>query len=438
MKPVMSEYFSTKEPSVIRSAQIEFSRRRDNVRAVNVAIGNVSLPMHPAMVERMKRLGGGDSPFGHGVVKYTETVGLQETRSAFLNIIASSGLSVDGLQVLVTEGGSQAMELVIVGVCGAPGSGERPLLVIDPAYTNYKAMAVRLGRGVISIARTLKEDGTFTLPGINEIERVIESGNPGALLVIPYDNPTGQLYDRDMLISLAGLCVKHNIWFVSDEAYRELYYAGRGVVSVWGLSNGDVPGIEGRRISIESASKVWNACGLRIGALVTDNEEFHRRAVAENTANLCPNAMGQYIFGALAHESSRDLTRWYEKQRSYYGNMLSSLNTEFKRLIPGVIISRPDAALYSVIDVRRIAASTFDAFDFVRYCASKGSVQLADGRYTLLVAPMAGFYNSGQELINPGRTQMRIAYVETPETMKYVPLLFKELFAGFARKVKKN
>lgn len=438
MKPVMSEYFSTKEPSVIRSAQIEFSRRRDNVRAVNVAIGNVSLPMHPAMVERMKRLGGGDSPFGHGVVKYTETVGLQETRSAFLNIIASSGLSVDGLQVLVTEGGSQAMELVIVGVCGAPGSGERPLLVIDPAYTNYKAMAVRLGRGVISIARTLKEDGTFTLPGINEIERVIESGNPGALLVIPYDNPTGQLYDRDMLISLAGLCVKHNIWFVSDEAYRELYYAGRGVVSVWGLSNGDVPGIEGRRISIESASKVWNACGLRIGALVTDNEEFHRRAVAENTANLCPNAMGQYIFGALAHESSRDLTRWYEKQRSYYGNMLSSLNTEFKRLIPGVIISRPDAALYSVIDVRQIAASTFDAFDFVRYCASKGSVQLDDGRYTLLVAPMAGFYNSGQELINPGRTQMRIAYVETPETMKYVPLLFKELFAGFARKVKKN
>jgi len=431
MRPVISEYFSNREPSVIRSAQIDFSRRRDNVRAVNVAIGNVSLPMHPAMIERMKGLGGGDSPFRDGVVKYTETVGLQETRSAFLNIIASSGFTADGLQVLVTEGGSQAMELAILGVCGAAGSGERPLLVIDPAYTNYKAMAARLGRGMISIARALQEDGTFTLPGISEIEKVIENGNPGALLVIPYDNPTGQLYDRDMLISLARLCVKQNIWLVSDEAYRELQYTGRGAVSIWGLSNREVPGIEGRRISIESISKVWNACGLRIGALVTDNEEFNLRAVAENTANLCSNAIGQYIFGALAHESSRDLTQWYEKQRSYYGGMLSSLNTEFKRMLPGVIISRPDAALYSVVDVRRIAASTFDAFDFVRYCASKGSVQLADGRYTLLVTPMAGFYNSGQELINPGRTQMRIAYVESPENMKKVPLLFKELFAGF-------
>ncbi len=431
MRPVISEYFSTREPSVIRSAQIDFSRRRDNVRAVNVAIGNVSLPMHPAMIERMKGLGGGDSPFRDGVVKYTETVGLQETRSAFLNIIASSGLTADGLQVLVTEGGSQAIELAILGVCGAAGSGEQPLLVIDPAYTNYKAMADRLGRGVISIVRTLQEDGAFTLPGISEIEKVIESGNPGALLVIPYDNPTGQLYDRDMLISLARLCVKHNIWLVSDEAYRELHYAGRGTVSIWGLSNREVPGIEGRRISIESVSKVWNACGLRIGALVTDNEEFYRRAVAENTANLCSNAIGQYIFGVLAHESSRDLTQWYEKQRSYYGNMLSSLNAEFKRMLPAVIISRPDAALYSVVDVRRIAASTFDAFDFVRYCASKGSVQLADGRYTLLVTPMAGFYNSGQELINPGRTQMRIAYVESPENMKKVPLLFKELFNDF-------
>ncbi len=182
---------------------------------------------------------------------------------------------------------------------------------------------------------------------------------------------------------------------------------------------------------------MWNACGLRIGALVTDNEEFHRRAVAENTANLCSNAIGQYIFGALAHESSQDLTQWYEKQRSYYGEMLSSLNAEFKRLLPGVIISRPDAALYSVVDVRRIAASTFDALDFVRYCASEGRVELADGSYTLLVAPMAGFYNSGPESINPGRTQMRIAYVETPENMKKVPLLFKELFAAYFRKSKK-
>ena len=83
-----------------------------------------------------------------------------------------------------------------------------------------------------------------------------------------------------------------------------------------------MPGITGRRISIETAVKVWNACGLRIGALVTDNEEFHARAVAENTASLCSNVIGQYIFGALADESHADLQAWYAKQREYYRAML--------------------------------------------------------------------------------------------------------------------
>src|SRR5690606_13157045 len=126
------------------------------------------------------------------------------------------------------------------------------------------------------------------LPKMEQIEALIRKHKPGGLLVIPYDNPTGQLYSREQLLELAALCVKHNLWLVSDESYRELYYVEGRTVSIWGLSDAEVPGVEGRRIGLESASKVWNACGLRIGALVTDNEEFHRAAVAENTANLCP------------------------------------------------------------------------------------------------------------------------------------------------------
>ena len=192
-----------------------------------------------------------------------------------------------------------------------------------------------------------------------------------------------------------------------------------------------VPGISGRRISIETASKVWNACGLRIGALVTDNPEFHKKCVAESTADLCPNAIGQYIFGALAHESHADLQAWYKKQREYYFRMLKPVTDGMRRELPGVIMSSPDASIYSVIDVRDIAKPGFDANEFVMYCASQGKV-VVDGRgMTLLVSPMGGFYSVAAGQPNPGRTQMRIAYVESPERMMLVPRLFAQLFREY-------
>jgi aspartate aminotransferase len=430
MKPILSDHFQKRAPSVIRLAQIEFLKRGESVQAINAAIGNVSLPMHPAMVRRLAALQAEASPFRGGAVMYTPTVGLAETRQAFLNILASSGFSTEGLQVQITEGGSQAMELILLGVCGPVGSGKRPLLAIDPTYTNYGALAERIGRATVAMTRTLQADGRFTLPRMEEIEALIRKHRPGALLVIPYDNPTGQLYSREQMLELAALCVKHNLWLVSDEAYRELFYTEAPAVSIWGLTDREVPGIEGRRIGLDSASKVWNACGLRIGALITDNADFHQKAVAENTANLCPNAIGQYIFGALAHESHQDLRAWYGRQREYYRELLARISGELKRQLPGLIVSSPDASIYSVLDVRGIVKPGFDAKDFVMYCAGRGAVELEGKSYTLLVSPMDGFYKSGREA-NPGLTQMRIAYVEPPEVMRKVPLLFRELLARY-------
>ncbi|KKL15323.1 hypothetical protein LCGC14_2506760, partial [marine sediment metagenome] len=284
--------------------------------------------------------------------------------------------------------------------------------------------------------------GVFSLPDFDEIEEAIRENKPGALLVIPYDNPTGQCYGRDLMAALAGLCVRYGLWMISDEAYRELYYQGSAAVSIWDLTNHDVPGIEGRRISIESSSKVWNACGLRIGALVTDSEEFHRRSVAEYTANLCPNAIGQYIFGALAHESRQDLHGWYGRQRDYYQELMTRLTGELISSLPGIIVSIPAASIYSVVDVREITRPGFSALDFVLFCARRGKVPLKEGDFTLLVAPMSGFYEGGpvgtertgeESSENPGLTQMRIAYVEPPEQMNRVPHLFKELLTRFER-----
>lgn len=426
--PKLSEYFVSREPSPIRLAQIVHMSRKDKVEAINVAIGNVSLPMHPAMQRRMLNLGAQDSPFENGVVKYSATVGFDETNEAFLNIIAASGGKVKNLYSQVTDGGSQAMELVILGVCGDPGKNEKPLLLIDPAYTNYVSMAERTGRKTVSVPRYIRANSKFTIPDLKEIENVIIKLKPSAILVIPYDNPTGHFYPMDDIIKIAKLAVKYNLWLISDEAYRELVYIDSEASTIWKLTNIDVQGIEGRRIGIETSSKVWNACGLRIGAIVTDNKDFHTKAVAENTANLCSNVIGQYIFGALAHETAEDLEAWYLKQRIYYKGIGDNLRSEFKKLMPDIILSSPDSAIYTVIDVKNSVDSNFNSMDFVLYCAEQGLVNVDGRKLTLLVSPMSGFYNSNN---SQGATQMRIAFVESPENMKLVPLLFNELLKEY-------
>lgn len=425
--PKFSSHFESIQPSAIRMAQIEFSKRDDDVEAVNTAIGNVSLPLHPLLSQRMFNLDSKDSPFKEGVVRYTATRGMEETNSAFMNIIGASGCNTDGLYSQITTGGSQAMELVIVGVCGEAGVDESPLMLIDAAYTNYNSLASRLGRKTVSVTRALSRDGEFTLPSTEEIEAVITKEKPKAIVVIPYDNPTGQYYNREAMIKLAKIAVKHDMWIISDEAYRELYYIGNETSSVWSLSEEDVPGITGRRVSIESASKVWNGCGLRIGAIVTDNELFSERAVAENTAELCAPAIAQYIFGALANESSSNLNNWFGIQREYYKSINLELNSNLKKELPGLIVSSPAASIYSVVDVRDLV-DDFDSSDFVRFCATHGSVDIDGKSYTLLVAPMAGFYSSKDGEMNPGTTQMRIAFVESVEKMRLVPILFAKLF----------
>ena len=430
MQAEISTHFQHRHPSPIRLAQILFARRPDRaqVDVINVAIGNVSLPMHPAMRDRLRALGTPGHAFDDGVVKYTPTIGTDEAQAAFMNIIASAGGATEGLRCVVTDGGSQAMSLMILGVCG-PRS-ERPLLLLDPAYTNYVDMARRAGVPTVSLRRTLADDGFFAPPDLDALRAAMVAHRPRALVVIPADNPTGQLLPQRDLVAMARLCVEQNVWMVSDEAYRQLHYTDAPVSSVWAITEDEVPGITGRRISIESASKVWNACGLRMGALVTDNADFHGKAVAELTANLCSNALGQQVFGALAHLDHGELRAWYAEQRAYYAPMLTALARGFQEAIPGVIVSLPQASLYAVVDLRRVAPPGFDAAAFVTWCASEGRVALDGADYTLLAAPMGGFY-TGAPGERPGATQLRLAMVESPEKMARVPTVFAALLRAY-------
>jgi aspartate aminotransferase len=432
-KPKLSKYFESIQPSPIRLAGLEFSRRKDadEVNVLDVSIGNVSLPMPKILQERMFNLDAEKSPLKDGVNQYTCTKGTKEANEAFLTIFKHSGFDISHMHTQITEGASKAMELAILGVCGEAGKSNKPLMLMDAAYTNYMSLAERVGRKTVSITRHLDDDGVFTLPCVKDIEKCIKRNRPNGLVVIPCDNPTGQSFSKGQMVELAKLCVKSNMWFISDEAYRELVYTGKDIVSIWGITEEEVPGISGRRISIESSSKMWNSCGLRIGAIVTDSQEFIRRSISENTSNLCANAIGQYVFGALARAKKDDLDAWYEEQRSHYAEIAHALENGFKEHLPDVIISKPEASIYSVIDVRNIVGKDFNCTDFITFCASKGKVEINGEYRTLFLAPMMGFYAEKNAAKNPGRTQMRIAYIKDVEQMKQIPVLLEKLLKEY-------
>ena len=429
MKPKISSHYINRKPSSIRTAQISFNERSDknSIRPINLAIGNVSLPMHPAMIKRMGNLRDKNSPFANGVLRYTSSSGYEETIKAFLNIISYEGIKTSNLNCLITDGGSQAMEIVLLGVCGT--SNNTPIMLLDPAYTNYLEFSKRLSIPIVSVSRYIDDRGNFNTLNFEKINSLIKLKKPNGLVVIPYDNPTGQFINQRDLIKLASICVENKIWLISDEAYRQLYYEGNSSSTIWKITQNEVPHIDGFRISIESASKVWNACGLRIGGLVTDNKTFYNKSVNEYTSNLCANALGQYIFGALADISYDEINLWYLKQRNYYLPLMNSIRDSIIEKIPGVLISKPSAAIYLIIDFKNICNPEFDANDFIQYCAKKGCVKYNKIDYTLLFAPLNEFY-SGDEKV---KTQIRIAIVEKPKYLNLAPIILSELFKEYSK-----
>ena len=429
MKPKISSHYINRKPSSIRTAQISFNERSDknSIRPINLAIGNVSLPMHPAMIKRMGNLRDKNSPFANGVLRYTSSSGYEETIKAFLNIISYEGIKTSNLNCLITDGGSQAMEIVLLGVCGT--SNNTPIMLLDPAYTNYLEFSKRLSIPIVSVSRYIDDRGNFNTLNFEKINSLIKLKKPNGLVVIPYDNPTGQFINQRDLTKLASICVENKIWLISDEAYRQLYYEGNSSSTIWKITQNEVPNIDGFRISIESASKVWNACGLRIGGLVTDNKTFYNKSVNEYTSNLCANALGQYIFGALADISYDEINLWYLKQRNYYLPLMNSIRDSIIEKIPGVLISKPSAAIYLIIDFKNICKPEFDANDFIQYCAKKGCVKYNKIDYTLLFAPLNEFY-SGDEKV---KTQIRIAIVEKPKYLNLAPIILSELFKEYSK-----
>ena len=424
--PELSNHFKNRNPSSIRQAQLKFQEREDKdlIEVINLAIGNVKLPMYPSMINRLKNLGQKDH-FQDGVIPYTSTVGTEDSRKAFLNILSALDIDTSKLYVNITDGGSSSMEIMMLGVSGP--SSKSPIMLLDPSYTNYIQFAQRLKIPTVTIERRMNDDGSFEKLNFNQISAMIKKHKPSALIVIPYDNPTGQFINQKTLDKIAKICVENSTWLVSDEAYRPLVYGGQEPSSIWKISLEDEPGICTYRISIESASKVWNGCGLRIGSIITDNEEFHKKAISEYTANLCANTIGQNIFGTLAHESHENIQEWYLMQTKYYENLFNSLKNRFNKEFPGLIISKPEASIYCILDFKNICTIEFESEVFIEFCAKKGAIKIDQKIYTILLAPMSGFYKQSKK----ANTQLRLSLVESPGLLKITPKILYRLFNKF-------
>lgn len=437
-----SSFFNNLKPSGLRLAQTIFDKRaredlknnRKPIEAINVAIGSVSLKTHPRLLERY--LNPLDEELKNGIWRYAETPGTDKANSVFIKIIKAflpENVNPE-LYSIIQDGGSGAMKTAVLGLCGDPGKDERPLLVMNPTYTNYKAVTDELARKIVSVERALDREGNFNDVAVEEIEKAVKKFRPGALLIIPYDNPSGKLMRQKTINEYARICLENNMFIISDEAYRGLYYIDGEPPSIWRVTNKDVPGIEEAkiRISIESLSKTFNACGLRMGALVTDNGDFIERASAANMTYLCPSIIDMHIAEALYDESVDDIKAWISNLRDYYKKLLEYMYENLKKRLPDAIISKPEASIYFVVDLRNMVDEDFDAEDFVMYCAKDGEVNINGKRYTLLVSPMWGFYNV-LEGRNPGNTQIRIACVEPEEKMRLVPELFERLLNDYLR-----
>lgn len=289
---------------------------------------------------------------------------------------------------IVTNGGSEALNFAISTLCD---DGDE-VIIPEPYYANYNGFASTFNVNVVAVPSSI--DTGFALPSIEEFEKKI-TNKTRAILICNPGNPTGYLYTKEELAKLAEIALKHDIAIISDEVYREYVYDGKTPHSIL-----EFPELKEHAIVIDSESKRYSMCGVRIGCLITRSEKIRNAAILFAQARLSPVLLGQ-IAATAAHVNDTDyilsVREEYTKRRNLLVDLLNA--------IPGVICPKPSGAFYCGVEL-----PIDDSDKFAQWLLEKYSLN----NETIMVAPMTGFY-SNPEL---GRKQVRIAYVLKEEDLK--------------------
>jgi aspartate aminotransferase len=297
------------------------------------------------------------------------------------------GVQLHSGEILATTGGSEAILFSFMATCDQGDD----IMVVEPFYANYRAFATMAGCNIVPVA-SRGHDG-FHLPPRDVWERALTPRTRLVILCNP-NNPTGTVYSREELEQMADFCREHGLYLVSDEVYREFVYDGRKAVSALELD-----GAEAFVVVVDSLSKRYSACGIRLGALVTRNGELYDACLRMAQGRLSPPGLAQFIaVGAesLGDEYTKGVVEEYQRRRDVLYEGLTS--------IPGVFLQKPEGAFYCVVKL-----PVEDAEDFAVWLLTDFSHEGA----TVMVAPANGFYASPL-----GRNEVRIAYVLKEEDLR--------------------
>ena len=326
--------------------------------------------------------------FSNKVVEYSHSAGFESYRKGLASYYQNLAIDVDYNDVMVTTGGSEAL-LFALNSCLDPGD---EIIIPEPFYANYNGFSMSAGVKVKPIATSIN-DG-FALPAIEEFEKLITPKTKAILICNP-GNPTGYLYSKKELETLRDIVVKYDLFLIADEVYREFAYDGNQHHSVL-----NIEGLGQNAIVIDSTSKRYSMCGIRVGCIVSKNKEVMTTALKFAQARLSPPTFGQ-IAGEAALKTPKS---YFQEVSSEYVSRRDVL-IEGLNKIEGVICPKPKGAFYAIAqlpidDADKFAQWLLEDFDF-------------NGE-TVMVAPAVGFYATP----NTGVNQVRIAYVLNKESLK--------------------
>lgn len=315
------------------------------------------------------------------VIEYSHSAGNESYRRALAESYNKIGINVSFSDLLITTGGSEAISFAMLS-CLNPGD---EVIIPEPFYTNYNGFALTTGVVVKPITSSISNG--FALPDISEFEKAI-TPKTKAILVCNPNNPTGYLYSKNELEQLREIVLKHDLYLIADEVYREFCYDGHEHFSIMKME-----GLENHAIMVDSVSKRYSECGVRIGTLVTRNKEVINTALKYAQARLSPPSLGQVIGEASLLTPPDYFKNVYEEYIARRNFVIEKLNK-----IPGVFAPMPKGAFYSIIQL-----PVDDADVFCQWLLENFSYK----NQTLMLAPASGFYATP----GLGLQEARIAYV---------------------------
>jgi len=315
------------------------------------------------------------------VLSYARSEGSEEYRTKLAAYYKKNDIHVSPDNIIATTGGSEAL-LFTIGSITDPGD---EIIIPEPFYANYNGFSTASGVKVVPVISKIEDN--FALPKIEDFEKLISSKTKAILICNP-GNPTGYLYSKEEVEKLKQIVLKHNLFLIADEVYREFAYDGNTHHSVMSET-----GLEQHAIMIDSVSKRYSMCGARIGCIVSKNTEFINTAIKFAQARLSPPT-----YALLASEAALETPQsYFDDVIEEYVERRNTLISELEK-IDGVKVANPKGAFYCVAEL-----PVNDTDDFAQWILEKFHHQ----NETVMVAPASGFYSSAGE----GKNQVRIAYV---------------------------